>query len=102
MPARAPKILLGPPVRPGRQRLALVECACDPRCQRVDERDERSSLGDLRLRIAESRLYRGKLNMRPHPPPQLRVLGHRPRLVEEADVLLPVVPAFEPVGNAAP
>ena len=43
----------------------------------------------------------GKLKVRADAPPDLRVLGDRSRLVEEADVLLPVVPALEPVGNAA-
>ena len=39
--------------------------------------------------------------MRPHAPPDLRVLGDRAGLVEEADVALPLVPAAERVGHAA-
>ena len=98
---RAPEVLLEQPMRPRRQRLALVERARNPRGQRVDERRERARLGELRLRVADARLDRRELEMRANAPPDLRVLGDRTGLVEEADVVLPIVPAAEPVGDAA-
>src|SRR2546425_453871 len=100
-PDRPPEVLLEQAVRPRRQRLAIVECARDPRGQRVDERGERARLRKLRLRVADAGLDGRELQVRPDAPPDLRVLGDRAGLVEEADVLLPVVPTPEPVGDAA-
>src|SRR5712691_4960802 len=83
---RAPEVLLEQPVRPRRERLALVERSRDPCGQRIHEGNERARLGQLRLRIADADLDRRKDEMRAHAPPDLRVLGDRARLVEEANV----------------
>ena len=90
---RAPEVLLEQAVRQVRQRLALVERARDPRRQRVAERGERARLAEVGLRVADPDLDRREREMRPHAPPDLRVLGDRAGLVEEADVRLPLVPA---------
>src|SRR4051812_17456360 len=98
---RAPEVLLEQPVRPRRERLALVERARDACGQRVDERDKRARLGEIGLCVADADLDRREDEMRADAPPDLGVLVDRARLVEEADVALPVVPAVEPVGNPA-
>src|SRR5579864_142029 len=77
VPDRPPEIFLEQPVRPRRQRLALVERTRDPRGERVDERDERTRLRDLRLPVADAHLDRREHEMRPHAPPDLRVLRDR-------------------------
>src|SRR5260370_19003348 len=92
---RAPQILLEQPVRPRGQRLALVERARDSRRERIDERDERARLGDLGLRIADANLDGRKLEVRSDAPPKLCVLGDRPGLVREREILLPGLPPPE-------
>src|SRR5205085_7750556 len=96
---RAPQVLLEQPVWERRQRLALVERARDPRGQRVTESRERSRLRKVRLRVADPDLDGREREVRPHAPPDLRVLGDRAGLVEEADVRLPLLPAGERVGD---
>ena len=90
---RAPEVLLDQAVRQLGQRLALVERARDPGGERVRERRESARLGDVGLRVADPDLDRREHQMRPDAPPDLRVLGDRAGLVEEADVALPLVPA---------
>ena len=75
------------------KRLALVERARDARRQRVDERGERARLGELGLRVADADLDGREREMRADAPPDLRVLGDRARLVEEADVRAPSRPS---------
>src|SRR5438445_2682285 len=88
---RSPEVFLEQTVRPSRQRLALVERPRDARDQRVAERRERARLRELRLGVADADLHGREREVRPNAPPELRVLTHRPGLIEEADVLLPLI-----------
>ena len=55
---------------------------------------------EVGLAVADADLDGREREVRPHAPPQLRVLGDRARVVEEADVLLVVGPRVERVGDA--
>src|SRR4051812_4111986 len=66
---RAPEVLLEQPVRPGRERLALVDRARDACGERVDERDERARLGEIRLGVADPDLDGRKDEMGANAPP---------------------------------
>src|SRR5436853_311282 len=80
---------------------AVLERATDTCCERIDQGRESARLRKVGLRVADADLDGREHEVRPHAPPDLRVLGDRPGLVEEAHVALPVVPALEPVGDAA-
>ena len=86
---RPPHVLLEQAVRQDRQRLALVEGASAANGERVAERRERLSLGEVGLPVADADLDRRVREMGAHAPPDLRVLGDRSGAVEERDVVLP-------------
>ena len=56
---------------------------------------------EVGLRVADPDLDRREREVRPHAPPELRVLVDRARLVEEADVRRVLVPRVKRVGDAA-
>src|SRR5919108_3093691 len=97
---RPPEVLFDEPVRKVRRRLALVDGARDPRGQSEHERGGRLRLGQVGLPIADADLHGGKAEMRPHAPPELRVLRDGAGVVKEADIALVVVPAREDVRNS--
>src|SRR4051812_33170918 len=71
---RAPHVLLDQPRRRVRQRLALVDGARDPGGEPVDERREVTRLAEVGLRVADAHLDGRVREVRPHAPPDLRVL----------------------------
>ena len=61
---------------------------------------DRDSL-EVGLRVADTHLDRREREVRPHAPPELRVLVDRLRVVEEADVALEAAPTVVRIGHAA-
>src|SRR3970282_2956142 len=65
------------------------------------EGGERLRLGQLRLTVTDADLHSRECEVRAHAPPELRVLGHRARLVEEAYEALELIPGGEGVRDSA-
>src|SRR5215471_5494126 len=101
VPDRPPQVLLEQAVREVRERLALVEGARDPRRQRITESRERARLAEVGLRVADPDLDRREGEVRPHAPPDLRVLGDRAGAVEKAHEGLVLAPRREGIWDAA-
>ena len=97
----APEVLLDQPVRERPRTGALVVGAGAARRQRGRECRERLRLAELGLAVADADLDGREREMRAHAPPDLRVLGDRSGLVEEADEALVFTPRRERVRNAA-
>ena len=58
-------------------------------------------LDEVGLAVGDPDLHCREAEVRPHAPPELRVLGDRAGLVEEADVVLVLLPGGERVRDAA-
>ena len=67
----------------------------------VDERGERLGLRQVGLPVGDPNLDGREREVRPDAPPELRVLGDGARLVEEANVVLVLLPRRERVRHAA-
>src|SRR5712691_9109399 len=98
---RAPEVLLDQAVRQRLDGAALVVGPSDTHDERCGECRERLRLRQLRLAVAHPDLDRGESKVRPHAPPDLRVLRNRPRPVEEANVALELGPGREGVRYPA-
>src|SRR4029450_4221196 len=73
----------------------------DAHRERVHKRGKGLRLPELGLAVADPQLDGREREMWPYAPPELRGLGDRPRVVEEADVVLILRPVPKGVGNPA-